>query len=916
MRHLWKTLRSAKLAPLVIAFCVAAGWAQSSATPGTGSVIVGGIDQGGFDPCLGENGANVTDEGTVTITINGTEIHTVQYGPTQAGSTTTGSVANALTNDINLHSPLVTATVNATSIGVITLTARSPGSQTNYSLTTSTTYNQSLGCTDPNTGVFVPVFTAPSFTLVPSGPTLTGGADASLQGYVNPKYVILAWTYAPPGSKSSVVYNNSTMVGSSTTNNDSFANQVTESVTIAGTTGSVLGKLDGVEVSGTESTSYTDEQDSSKSISINQTKTFITTVPGPSNDAFGVNHDYDVVWLWLNPLADFTVFPNLPNSVLWTGYHFDMSDIPNMDVFGVQMGWLNGHFGTLPADIQHVLDRTWAAGQTWPAGQGPGLTGPGPGTDFDNIVKANPFSDPTYTVTVPPGAITSADGRFTVTANSNIDYVPPGPSGSPTTQSYSANYVQTDTKGQGAKYAFSEGFATEEKFTGPAFLSDLVVDLKQSDTMTWTHQFSQTMTQSAGNTASFSVTGPAATANYSGPTEFLVFQDNIFGTFMFYPVNQAPDFAIGASPSTQTVPAGGQATYTVSTTALRGFSGSTNLTVGGLPTGASASFAPASLAGTGASSLTITIPASVAAGNYPLVITGTSGTLSHSAQATLTVIAPDFSISATPTTQTITAGGNTTYTVSTGAINGFTGSVSLGTSGLPTGATASFSPASITGSTTSTLTISTLSSTPAATYTITITGIGGSINHSTAVLLTVNAPTGGVTISAPANNSNQSTSVRVTASASEPTSQIGQMQIWDNGVRLGINNGSAIDQTFTLSVGAHRITVEDLSAGTFTLLHSSVVNITVFADGVTITSPADGANVTGPVHVAAFATESAAQVGQIQVWDNGQKLDTINATSVDRTYTLSTGAHRLTVEDLTAGTFQLLHKTIVNITVQ
>jgi len=283
---------------------------------------------------------------------------------------------------------------------------------------------------------------------------------------------------------------------------------------------------------------------------------------------------------------------------------------------------------------------------------------------------------------------------------------------------------------------------------------------------------------------------------------------------------------------------------------------------------------------------------------------------------TLIVVAPDFIVSASPSSQTVTAGGTVSYAISTSSINGFANPVALGISNLPSGATASFSPASISGSATSTLTVDTSMSTPESTYTLSIAGINGSLNHTTAVLLQVNPATDGVTITSPVNNSTTSTSVRIAASASESSSQIGQMQIWDNGVRLGINNGSSIDQTFTLSVGAHRIVVEDLSAGSFTLLHSSVVNITVVADGVTVTSPTNGATVTNPVHVAAFATESAAQVGQIQVWDNGQKLDTVNATSVDRTYNLSTGAHRLTVEDLSAGTFQLLHQTVVNITVQ
>ena len=100
---------------------------------------------------------------------------------------------------------------------------------------------------------------------------------------------------------------------------------------------------------------------------------------------------------------------------------------------------------------------------------------------------------------------------------------------------------------------------------------------------------------------------------------------------------------------------------------------------------------------------------------------------------------PDFTIAATPSSQSVTQANSTTYTATIGAVNGFTGTVSLSvTSGLPGGASANFSPASVTGSGNSTLTVSTASTTPAGTYTLTITGSSGS-THSTTVTLIVNS---------------------------------------------------------------------------------------------------------------------------------------------------------------------------------
>lgn len=282
-------------------------------------------------------------------------------------------------------------------------------------------------------------------------------------------------------------------------------------------------------------------------------------------------------------------------------------------------------------------------------------------------------------------------------------------------------------------------------------------------------------------------------------------------------------------------------------------------------------------------------------------------------------LAPSFSLVSSPTSQTITAGGNTTYTLSTTAQNGFAGTVALTLSGLPTGASGTFSPTSITGSGSSTLTVSTTSSTPPGSYTLTVTGTSGSLVQSANITFVVNASTGSVTISAPANNSNQSTSVRVTASATETGTQIAQMQVWDNttGVRLGINNGSTIDQTYTLAPGTHQIIVEDLAAGTFAVIHTSSVTITVFADGVHITAPANNASITGPVHVTGFATEAATQIAQMQVWDNttGVRLGINNGSTIDQTYTLAAGTHQIIMEDLAAGTFAVIHTASVTVTV-
>jgi hypothetical protein len=102
---------------------------------------------------------------------------------------------------------------------------------------------------------------------------------------------------------------------------------------------------------------------------------------------------------------------------------------------------------------------------------------------------------------------------------------------------------------------------------------------------------------------------------------------------------------------------------------------------------------------------------------------------------------PDFGLSTTQSSQTVTAGSGAGYPWTITSGNGFSGSVSLAASRLPAGATASFAPAAVNGgSGTSMLTVNTSPATPPGTYSVTVTATSGGLVHSSSVALTVNAP--------------------------------------------------------------------------------------------------------------------------------------------------------------------------------
>src|SRR6266700_2166193 len=106
-----------------------------------------------------------------------------------------------------------------------------------------------------------------------------------------------------------------------------------------------------------------------------------------------------------------------------------------------------------------------------------------------------------------------------------------------------------------------------------------------------------------------------------------------------------------------------------------------------------------------------------------------------------TTSSPDFSIGASPSSVTVTQGGNGTSTITITSLNGFNAATTLGASGLPSGVTASFSTNPVTppanGSATSTLTLTASSTATTGTATVTITGTSGSLSHTTAISLTV-----------------------------------------------------------------------------------------------------------------------------------------------------------------------------------
>lgn len=200
----------------------------------------------------------------------------------------------------------------------------------------------------------------------------------------------------------------------------------------------------------------------------------------------------------------------------------------------------------------------------------------------------------------------------------------------------------------------------------------------------------------------------------------------------------APDYSLAVTPASRTVAQTDSTTYTTTVNRIGGFADPVTLSVVGLPGNATASFLPNPADASDASSTLTVTTSGDAAGTYPLTISGTAGTSTRTATATLVVSPPgDFSLAASPTSRNVKHGRATTYTIAASALNGFTGSVSLSVSGLPAGATASFTPNPVAAGGSSTLSVATASSSAKGTYTLTVRGTSGSLVHAVTVTLRV-----------------------------------------------------------------------------------------------------------------------------------------------------------------------------------
>lgn len=365
-------------------------------------------------------------------------------------------------------------------------------------------------------------------------------------------------------------------------------------------------------------------------------------------------------------------------------------------------------------------------------------------------------------------------------------------------------------------------------------------------------------------------------------------------------------FTLSASPAAQTAAHGSVASYAVSATnPTDGFNAAIDLTVSGLPAGATASLSNTTMEI--GSSATLTVDAgSAASGTYTVTVTGKSGAVSNTASVSL-VVSPSFTMTASPSALTLPAGGSAAVSMTSEIWNSFNSSIDLSASGMPAGVSVKFTPdvvAAPGGGVTTAIVSATAAAVPGA-YSLTITASGGGVTRPVVVPLTITS--GGASTSfalgmAPGSPVTYGQTVAITATSAPGA---GTVTFTDNGVELA--SGVPLDPAGRASIsprfraGAHALAARLVPAGGASPA-AAAMSLLVDKAPLTITA-GDGTRVYGAPTPGLAGVIAGAQAG-----------DPITATFTTAAATVGVGSYAIvpTASDAGSGALANYALTLVN----
>jgi hypothetical protein len=295
---------------------------------------------------------------------------------------------------------------------------------------------------------------------------------------------------------------------------------------------------------------------------------------------------------------------------------------------------------------------------------------------------------------------------------------------------------------------------------------------------------------------------------------------------------------------------------------------------------------------------------------------------------------PNFTLSASPSSASVTRGSSVNSTITETPSGGFTGSVTLSASGLPAGVTAAFGTNPTTSTSVVTFTASSTATT--GTSTVTITGTSGTLTHTTTVSLTVNAvatPDFSLSASPSSLTVKQGTTGTSTITETPTGGFTGSVTLSASGLPSGVTASFGTNPTtstsvvtFTASstatVGAATVTITGTSG---TLTHTTTVALTISSASATqlIVNPGFETGTASPWALTAGvlnnSTAEPAHTGAWDAWLDGYgtthtdtAAQTITIPSTATTATLTFWLHIDTAETTTTTAFDTLRVQVLN----
>jgi hypothetical protein len=368
---------------------------------------------------------------------------------------------------------------------------------------------------------------------------------------IRPKFKVVNVVYAPTGSswgtRSSFQY----AQGFSSSSSESFSEDITGSNSAQESLGFSISDKGGVgscasgqssgcfqsivlpigitaSASSTDSSGLTESFSSMYTLTTGETSTY--QILG-SNSVDGINHTYDTIFVWLNPVEANYATSSYTLVLGWGSNALDpyLAHTGAPDVIPLSVAELQQCVAG--ASWSSILDST-DAGRVMRAWDTPWTSGSGALTpsdcqtilNEDKLVSAsyNPLNDPRY--------------DLVVDNSGNLVTVPYSPTATPQSVMYTAQASSTSVFGQSLKDTY-----TVASSLGVSASYYLTAGLTSTSTWTYDTTWSSQVQTGSTNSATFQIYSPSST-KYSGPTTFLVLKDNIYGTYSLWapPVPVSP----------------------------------------------------------------------------------------------------------------------------------------------------------------------------------------------------------------------------------------------------------------------------------------------------------------------------------------------------------------------------------------